>query len=62
MLSSAREVTDMDFFERWFGLAPDDGSGVTEALWIGAIVVAVLVVAYRRRVRAWLASRSFGRG
>ncbi len=52
----------MDFFERWFGLAPDDGSGVTEALWIGAIVVTVLVVAYRRRVRAWLASRSSGRG
>jgi len=52
----------MDFFEKWFGLAPDDGSGTTEALWIGAIVVAMLVVAYRYRFRAWLASRSSGRG
>jgi len=52
----------MDFFERWFGLAPDDGSGLTEALWIGAIVLAVLAIAYRRRVGAWLASRLSDRG
>ena len=52
----------MDFFERWLGLAPDDGSGLTEALWIGAIVLAVLAIAYRWRVGAWLASRSSDRG
>ncbi len=52
----------MDFFERWFGLAPDDGSGLTETLWIGAIVLLVLAIAYRRRVGVWLASRSSRRG
>ncbi len=52
----------MDFFERWLGLAPDDGSGLTEALWIGAIGLAVLAIACRRRLGAWLSVRSSDRG
>ena len=30
----------MDFVERWFGIAPDGGSGIFEA----SIIVAVLIV------------------
>lgn len=42
----------MDFIESWFGLAPDNGDGSLEALWVGALVVAVLVVAFRHRISA----------
>ncbi len=51
----------MDFIEKWFGVAPDGGSGLTEALWIGAIVVAVIAVAGRGRIAAWLSARSSDR-
>ena len=47
----------MDFIEQWFGVSPDNGDGSLEALWIGAIVVAVLVVTFRRRIGAWLTAR-----
>ena len=40
----------MDFFERWFGVSPDGGNGTAEALWLAAIVAAVVVIAARRRV------------
>lgn len=52
----------MDFFERWFGLAPDDGSGLTEALWTGAIVLVAFAIMYCRRIGAWLGLRSSRRG
>lgn len=42
----------MDFIESWFGLSPDNGDGSLEALWVGALVVAVLVVAFRHRIAA----------
>jgi len=44
----------MDFIEQRFGLSPDGGDGSLEALWIGAIVVVVLAVAFRRRIIAGL--------
>lgn len=47
----------MDFFETLFGLSPDGGDGSTEALWVGAIVVAVVAVAFRRRILGWIAAR-----
>lgn len=43
----------MDFIEIWLGLSPDNGDGSLEALWVGALVVAVLVVAFRH----WIAAR-----
>ena len=46
----------MDFFEKWFGVSPDGGDGSLEALWIVVIVVAVVAIAFRRRIVAWLAS------
>jgi hypothetical protein len=47
----------MDFFETLLGLSPDGGDGSTEAMWIGAIVVAVLAIAFRRRITGWFAAR-----
>ena len=44
----------MDFIETWFGVSPDGGDGSLEALWIGAIVVVVLAIAFRRRLVARL--------
>ena len=44
----------MDFIETLFGISPDGGDGSLEALWIGAIMVAVLAVAFRRRIIAGL--------
>jgi hypothetical protein len=50
----------MDFIERWFGVSPDSGDGSLELLWIAAIVVAVLAIAFRRPIMSWLASRRSG--
>lgn len=47
----------MDFFETLFGLSPDGGDGSTEALWVGAIVLAVGAVVFRRRILGWFAAR-----
>lgn len=44
----------MDFIEQWFGISPDGGDGSLEALWIGAIVVVVLAIAFRKRIIAAL--------
>ena len=44
----------MDFIEQWFGISPDGGDGSLEVLWIGAIVVLVLAIVFRRRIRAGL--------
>jgi hypothetical protein len=46
----------MDFIERWFGVSPDGGDGSLELLWIVAIVLAVLAIAFRRQIAGWLAS------
>jgi hypothetical protein len=51
----------MDFIEQWFGLSPDGGDGSLEVLWIVAIVVAVMAVAFRRQIAARLASWHAGR-
>ena len=48
----------MNFFERFFGLAPDDGTGVLEAVYAGLIVLAVLAIAFRRRLASFLANRA----
>ena len=40
----------MDFIERWFHLSPDNGSGVTEALFLLAAVALIAAVACRRRL------------
>lgn len=48
----------MDFIEKWFGMSPDGGDGSLEALWIGAIVVAALVLVFRRRIARWMTQRS----
>lgn len=48
----------MDFIEQWFGVSPDGGDGSLEALWLAAIVVALLAVAFRKRIVGWLATRS----
>ena len=45
----------MDFIERLFGIAPDNGDGSTEMLWLGALFAVMLAVGVRvflrRRVR-----------
>ena len=47
----------MDFFETLFGLSPDGGDGTTEAMWVGAIVLAVAVFVFRRRIMSRIAAR-----
>jgi hypothetical protein len=42
----------MDFIEQIFGMSPDGGDGTLEAMWIGAIALAVVVFAFRRRLFA----------
>jgi hypothetical protein len=45
----------MDFIERWFGISPDGGSGLLEALYVFAVVNTIMIaVAYwaRRRGRS----------
>jgi len=44
----------VDFIETLFGVSPDGGDGSLEALWIGAIVVAVLAFVFRRRIIAFV--------
>jgi hypothetical protein len=51
----------MDFIERLFGVSPDGGDGSLELFWMLAIVVAVLAIVFRRRIGAWLSSRSLPR-
>lgn len=46
----------MDFIEQWFGISPDGGDGSLELLWIAAIVVAVAVFFFRRRIASWFSS------
>lgn len=48
----------MDFFETLFGLTPDGGDGTTEAMWIGAVVLAALAIVFRRRIMAGLGGRT----
>ena len=48
----------MDFIERLFGAAPDGGDGSLELAWIAAAGVVVLAIVFRRRIGAWVASRS----
>jgi hypothetical protein len=51
----------MDFIERWFGISPDGGSGLLEALYVFAVVNTIMIAAAywaRRRGRsAWSARR-----
>ena len=47
----------MDFIEQWFGISPDGGDGSLEVLWIGAIVVVALAIAFRRHILAGLLRR-----
>ena len=47
----------MDFIEQWFGVSPDGGDGSLEALWIAAIIVAILAIAFRRRLLGRLRAR-----
>ena len=39
----------MDFIERWFGISPDGGSGLTEVSYI-FILALVIVLLFRRRI------------
>jgi hypothetical protein len=48
----------MDFIETLFGVSPDGGDGSLEILWVGAIVVALVAIAFRRRIFARIAARS----
>ncbi len=48
----------MDFIEKWFGMSPDGGDGSLEALWVGALALAVVVVAFRHRIRGIVAARA----
>ena len=47
----------MDFIEQWFGISPDGSDGSLEALWIGAIVVVMLAIAFRKRIIAGLSRK-----
>jgi hypothetical protein len=38
----------MDFIERWFGISPDGGNGVTELSYILLALVVVAILLLRR--------------
>jgi len=38
----------MDFIERWFGISPDGGSGLTELSYFLLLLVVVGILLYRR--------------
>ena len=40
----------MDFLEQFFHISPDGGDGTTEFLWIAAVVFALLLILFRRRI------------
>ena len=42
------ERTHMDFIERWFGISPDGGSGLTELSYILLLLVVLGILLYRR--------------
>ena len=46
----------MDFIERWFGVSPDNGDGSLELLWVGAIVLVLVAIVFRRPIMNWLLS------
>jgi hypothetical protein len=39
----------MDFIERWFGISPDAGNGLTELSYILLLALAVVMV-FRRKI------------
>ena len=39
----------MDFIERWFGISPDGGNGVLEAMYFVAVLALVCIV-FRRHI------------
>ena len=52
----------MDFIERWFGISPDGGSGLLEALYVFAVVNTIMIaVACWARRRGRSARRVLGR-
>jgi len=51
----------MDFIEQWFGISPDGGDGSLEALWICAVVVAALAIAFRKHIIARLSRTNTAR-
>ena len=51
----------MDFIEQWFGISPDGGDGSLEALWLGAVVVVVLAIAFRKRIIKGFSRRNSAR-
>ncbi len=40
----------MDFFETWFGIHPDHGTGSLEAVWVLAILAVLGAFLMRRRI------------
>ena len=40
----------MDFIERWFHLSPDNGSGSTEALYLGVLALLAVAIVFRHRL------------
>lgn len=47
----------MDWIEQLLGLSPDGGDGSTEMMWLLALVIVVLAVAWRRGLLAFLMRR-----
>ena len=50
----------MDFIERWFGISPDGGSGLTEVSYL-FLMALVIVLLFRRKIFR-LVSRPRDRG
>jgi hypothetical protein len=43
----------MDWIERLFGVSPDGGNGMLEAVYVGIVVLGVAAVVLRHRIRRW---------
>lgn len=44
----------MDFFEQWFGISPDGGTGSLELLYLAVIVAIILIVVFRKQIMAMI--------
>jgi hypothetical protein len=47
----------MDYFEHWFGVAPDGGSGLLELVYVGLGVTVVTALLRRRSIVAFVRKR-----
>ena len=52
----------MDFIERWFGVSPDGGSGLTEVSYLLFFLILIAGLFFRRRIYLFFRGGTKGAG